>query len=104
MENEIVRKHFISAVLDIPLERIKTIRIINPFLWKRYQKQKLGILDLQLILNDNTKINIELQLRPQTYWEKKDHFLFRKDVYCGFKAWGSLQKSKEMYCENNIGF
>ncbi len=46
MENETVRKHFISDVLHIPLKNIKSVRIMNPFLWKRYKKQKLGILDI----------------------------------------------------------
>ena len=55
-DNEIVRKHFLSDVLGIPLESIKSARIINPFLWKRYKSQKLGILDIKLELNDDTKI------------------------------------------------
>lgn len=41
MENETVRTHFISDVLGIPLKDIKSVRILNPFLWKRYKKQKL---------------------------------------------------------------
>ena len=32
MENEIVRKHFISDVLGIPLADIKSVRMMNPFL------------------------------------------------------------------------
>ena len=60
MENEIVRKHFISDVLGIVLADIKSVRMMNPFLWKRYRKQKQGILDIQLELNDDTKINIEI--------------------------------------------
>ncbi len=44
MENEIVRRHFVSDVLHIPLENIKSVRIMNPFLWKRYKEQKQGIL------------------------------------------------------------
>ena len=49
MENETVRRHFISDVLGIPLKDIKSVRMINPFLWKRYKKQKLGILELHTI-------------------------------------------------------
>ncbi|EOS49286.1 hypothetical protein C809_01879 [Lachnospiraceae bacterium MD335] len=41
MENETVRRHFISDVLSIPMKDIKSVRILNPFLWKRYKKQKL---------------------------------------------------------------
>ncbi len=78
MENEIVRRHFISDVLRIPLEEILSVRIMNPFLWKRYKKQKLGILDIQLTLNDDTKINIEIQLKPQVFWEKRTVFYLAK--------------------------
>ncbi len=49
MENETVRRHFISDVLAIPLKDIKSVRMINPFLWKHYKKQKLGILELHTI-------------------------------------------------------
>ena len=42
--HEGIRKQFISDVTGIPLEDIKTVRLTTPFLWKRYQKQKQGIL------------------------------------------------------------
>ena len=44
--NEIVRKAFLSDILGIPEEEIRTARLLNPFLRKRYKKQKLGILDI----------------------------------------------------------
>ena len=63
MTNETIRKHFLSDVLGIPLNKIKSVRLANTFLWKMYRRQKLGILDVLLILNDNTKVNIELQIK-----------------------------------------
>lgn len=78
MENEIVRKHFISDVLGIPLDDIKSVRMINPYLWKRYKKERLGILDIQLILNDDTKINIEMQLKYHSYWKTRTVFYLAK--------------------------
>ena len=39
---EIVRKGFISDVLNIPMEDIKSVRLLNTFLWKRFKKQKQG--------------------------------------------------------------
>lgn len=62
MENEIVRRHFISDVLSIPLDTIKSVRMMNTFLWQCFRKQKQGILDNQLELKDDTKINIEMQI------------------------------------------
>lgn len=40
--NEIVRKAFLSDILGIPEEEIRTARLLNPFLRKRYKKQNWG--------------------------------------------------------------
>ena len=73
-KKEKIRKQFVSDVLDIPMEEIKSVRIMNPFLRKRYKRQKLGILDVALELNDNTKIDVEVQVRPQSFWNKRSLF------------------------------
>ena len=36
---EMIRKYFISDVLDIPVEQIHSVRLSNTFLWKRYRRQ-----------------------------------------------------------------
>lgn len=46
MLNEEVRKYFISDVLEIPAGEIRAVRLANSFLWKRYVRQKQGILDV----------------------------------------------------------
>ena len=61
MRNEEVRKYFISDALEIPVGEIKSVKLAHSFLWKRYRKQKLGILDVLVELNDDSKVNIELQ-------------------------------------------
>lgn len=45
-ENEIIRTHFISDVLGIPLKDIQSVKLRNPFLRRTYRRQKLGILDV----------------------------------------------------------
>lgn len=67
--NETVRKYFISDVLGIPADEIKSVKLLNTFLHRwRYQKQ--GILDILIELNNHTKINIEIQVRawPLVFW------------------------------------
>ncbi len=87
MTNEKVRKHFLSDVLDIPLEKIKSVRLANTFLWKKYYRQKQGILDVLLILNDDSKINIELQVKALKYWDRRSLFylskMFTEDLLIG---------------------
>ncbi len=95
MENEIVRKHFISDVLDLPLEQIKTVRLMNTFLWRRFQKQKQGILDIQLELNDNTKINIEMQMEQKAHWKNRTVFYLAKMFTADLRRGEAYRKAKK---------
>lgn len=76
--SETVRRHFVSDVLGIPLEEIRSVRLHNTFLWTQHKRQKQGILDVLLILNDNSRINIELQIRMQAYWDRRSLFYLAK--------------------------
>ena len=78
MQNPLIRKHFVSDVLDIPLEEISSVRLANPVLWKRFFRQKQGILDILLVLNGDTKVNIELQIKIIRYWDKRALFYLCK--------------------------
>ena len=86
-DREVVRKQFFSDVVGIPQEEIRSVRIVSPFLRKESRKQKLGILDLALTLNDDTKIDVELQLRSQRFWVKRNLFylahLYTDDLWVG---------------------
>lgn len=69
-----VRKQFISDVAGIPLENIREARLVTPFLRKRYRRQKQGILDIAVVLQDGTKVDIELQVAEQKFWVKRKLF------------------------------
>lgn len=85
--HENVRKQFLSDVLEIPLESIRTTRLVTPRLWKRHRRQKLGILDIALELGDDTKVNVELQIRMQQQWVKRQLFylarMYDEDLLMG---------------------
>lgn len=87
MLNEEVRRYFVSDVLGIPVEEIRSVKLCNSFLWKRYFKQKQGILDVLLELNDDRKINIELQIRRLKHWDRRNLFylakMFTEDLLVG---------------------
>ena len=78
MDNEVVRKHFISVVTGIPVEEIRSVRLMNTFLRRRYRKQKLGIVDVLVELNDDTSINIEMQLVRYAGWDRRCLFYLAK--------------------------
>ncbi len=96
MRNEEVRKYFVSDVLGMPPEEIRSVRLANVFLWKRYRFQKQGILDLLLDLNDDRKVNIELQVRMVKYWDRRVLFylakMFTEDLLIG-ENYTKLKKS-----------
>ncbi len=73
-----VRKRFISAVLCIPVEDIKTTRLTNTHLIRRWKKDKEGILDIAIELNDNTKILIEVQVEELMHWDRRNLFYWAR--------------------------
>ena len=87
MRNEAVRRGFISDVLNIPLKEIKTVRLENPFLSRRSKAEKQCILDVRIQLNDDSRINVELQIRRLAYWDKRSLFYLAKmytdDLFIG---------------------
>ncbi|MCM1058546.1 MAG: Rpn family recombination-promoting nuclease/putative transposase, partial [Firmicutes bacterium] len=104
MLNEEVRKYFISDVLEIPLGEIRSVRLANPFLWKRYARQKQGILDVRVELNDDSRVNIELQIRMVAQWDKRSLFylakMFTEDLLSGER----YHKLKKCICINILDF
>lgn len=92
---ETVIRQFLSDVLGIPPESIRTARLVTPRLWKRCRRQKLGILDIALELNDDTRVNVELQVRMQQQWVKRQLFylakMYEEDLKTG-EQYGRLKK------------
>jgi predicted transposase/invertase (TIGR01784 family) len=93
--NKKILRYFLSDILDIPLEEIASIHRKDPFLRKRRQWQKLGILDVVLEMNRSTKVNIELQVKFFERWDKRQIFylarLYSEDLVSGAE-YGSLKK------------
>ncbi len=77
-DNETIRTHFVSDVLGIPHKDIRSVRLRNTFLQRIHRHQKLGILDVLIELNDNIKINIEIQLVRYKYWDRRQLFYLAK--------------------------
>ena len=93
--HEKVRKQFLSDVLGIPLEQIKSVRMANPFLRKLFRGQKQGILDVLLVLNDDTRIGIEMQVHIQKHWTERNLYylgrMYTDDLMLG-ENYGKLHR------------
>ena len=104
MDIPLVRKYFVSDVTGIPVEEIKSIRIVNPFLWRRRRNAKLGILDLQLELNNNTRINIEMQVKYFARWDRRNLFYLAKMFTEDLKSGEKYDRLKKCICISILDF
>lgn len=61
----------LSALLGFKKDEIKNLRILNPIKEGMVIDDKAMILDLKLELNDNSIINIEMQVENEGDWEER---------------------------------
>ena len=80
MMNEKVRIGFLSAVLNINVTDIRSAQMKNTNLTKAHQDEKQGILDVRLVMNDDTEINIEMQVMSMSTWTDRSVFYVSKMV------------------------
>lgn len=73
-KNTKIVKGFLMALLDLKEYEIKKIEITDPFTLGKNNEEKEGILDIKLILNQNRKINIEMQNTYQDDWTERSLF------------------------------
>lgn len=67
-KNEKILKGLIAALLHISFHDIRSIHIQNPIILGETVNNKDVALDLLVILNNDTRINIEMQVAPQSFW------------------------------------
>ena len=71
-KNEEVLKGFLTAALHLGnIENIRSVHITNPILLGEAIDEKTCILDIFLIMNDNTRVNIEMQVSHQNYYRNR---------------------------------
>ena len=73
-KNTKIVKGFLMALLDLKEYEIKKIEITDTFTLGENDEEKEGILDIKLILNQNRKINIEMQNTYQDDWTERSLF------------------------------
>lgn len=78
MEDSAARTGFLSAVLKLNPEDIRETKIINPYLRKVHKDDKLGILDVRVLLNNDTEIDTEIQLAEFAAWADRTLFYLSK--------------------------
>ena len=74
MNNERVRRGFISAVLNIPPEEIAVTELLPTIAEPEYADDKLGIVDVRVKLAGGQQIDLEMQAVSFVCWEERTLF------------------------------
>lgn len=82
MQNPEVRKGFIAAILKKRPEEIKETTILPTETRGLYEDDKLGILDVNILLYDGSRMDMEMQVQYFAYWDKRILFYLGK-MYTG---------------------
>ena len=80
MMNEKARIGFLSAILNIEPEDIKETQILNSYLRKGHEEDKQGILDVRILMNNDTEIDTEIHLSELKVWQTVLCFIFPKCI------------------------
>ena len=78
MTDEMSRIGFLSAILKLNPKDIKETHLLNTNLRKLHEEEKQGILDVRILMNDDTEIDIEIQLAKLNVWADRSLFYLSK--------------------------
>ena len=81
MEEELVRRGFLSALLGISPEEVAETELIPTVLRKVHADDKQGILDVRVKLTDGSQVDIEIQVAPYKMWPERSLFYLCK-MFC----------------------
>lgn len=70
-KNQNVLKNLICSLLNLHPEDIRSIQILNPITLGASIDDKTFILDINILLNDNTVINLEMQVKNLSSWKDR---------------------------------
>ena len=70
-ENTEALTNLICSILHWPRFKVKSLEITNPIVLGKYIESKTFILDIKVLLNDNTIVNLEMQLNNYNNWPER---------------------------------
>lgn len=88
MQNDKVRKGFIAALLGKDPGEIRETTLLPTSLRREYGDDKLGVLDVGVLLLDGTRLDLEMQVLNFAYWTNRILF------YLGKMYTGQLKKGE----------
>lgn len=88
MKNDKVRKGFIAALLGVSPEDVEDTMMLPAALGGNWPDDKLGILDVHVLLADGTRMNMEMQVKYFECWDERVLF------YMGRMFAGQIKKGE----------
>lgn len=73
-----VRKGFVAALLHCDPDSIQSTELMPTILSKENADSKYGILDVRIRMTNGTQIDLEMQVVPFAFWEKRILFYLSK--------------------------
>ena len=71
MQNPKVRKGFIAALLKVSPESISETTLLPTIMERRYGEDKMGILDVRILMENGTQLGLEVQVAEFEYWDER---------------------------------
>ena len=78
MNNPKVRKGFIAALLKEDPENIRETSLLPTILRQDYPDDKLGVLDVRVLMEDGRQLDMEMQVAYFEYWDARILFYLSK--------------------------
>ena len=95
MRNPNTRRGFIAELLELSPEQIGNTIILENELPKRSEEEKKGVLDVHVLLENGTQLDIEVQVVYMEYWDDRSLFYLCKmfsSQLCKGEEYDRLQK------------
>lgn len=116
--NNNVLKGIISSMMHVPLDTIDAVEIDNPIELGKYIEDKDYVLDIKVKLNDNSIINLEMQVADLGNWQNRslsylcrtfenvqkgeDYNSVMPVTHIGFLDYDLFPEEKEFYSKNML--
>ncbi len=116
--NNNVLKGIISSMMHVPLDTIDSVKIANPIELGKHIEDKDYILDIKVKLNDNSIINLEMQVADLGNWQNRslsylcrtfetlqkgdDYNSVMPVTHIGFLDYDLFPEEKEFYSKNML--
>ena len=117
-ENTEVLKALICSMLHISPEQVKSVEITNPIVLGQHIDSKEYVLDITVLMNDDTHIDLEMQVQNENNWQYRslsylcrsyDHLAKGQDyaltgaaIHIGFLDFTPFPEAPEFYAKYQL--